>query len=212
MKRATPVLALLALLAAPLAAAAQARPQRTAQEREAKARAYFTNTVLLDQDGREVRFYDDVLRGQVVVLSFIFTRCVEACPLIAQKLNVIRRELGERFGRDVRFVSISVDPDFDTPEELRHFAGKQKAAHPGWTFLTGRKENVQAVLRKLGEYVENPGDHTTAFLGGNVRTGHWTKIRPDAPPVTIADTMRRLADEPAEGGGAVAASPAGPGR
>lgn len=164
------------------------------EARRARARDYFTDTVLVNQDGKQVRFFTDVLDGNVVILSFIFTRCVEACPLICQKLNGVRRALGDQFG-SVRFVSLSVDPDFDTPAELRHFSRKQQAVHPNWSFLSGKKENVSFVLKKLGEWPEEPGDHTTAFMAGNVRTGHWTKIRPDMPSAAIAETLRRLVAE-----------------
>ena len=109
-------------LAALLACALPARgrragrpPPRAAASREERARNYFTDTVLYDQDGRAVRFYSDVLQGNVVVVNFIFTRCTEACPLLTRRMNAVRRDLGDRFGREVRFVSISVDPEFDTP-------------------------------------------------------------------------------------------------
>lgn len=185
--------------AAPAAAPAgtpAARGAGSEADQEARARSYFTDTELLTQDGRTVRFYSDVVKGKVVCLSFIFTRCVEACPLIAQKLNRVRQELGAGFGEGIQFVSISVDPDFDTPQELRRFAERQQAIHPGWIFLTGKKANVQAVLKKLGQWVDEPGDHSTAFLAGNARTRHWTKVRPDAPPSAVAQILRQLADEP----------------
>ncbi len=210
----SPIVRTLALLAAVTVSTATARaagpspggavpaPATASPEsRREKARAYFTDTGLVDQDGRKVRFFSDVLDGNVVLVSFIFTRCVEACPLICQKMNGVRRALGDRFG-DVRFVSLSVDPEFDTPAELSYFARKQSARYPNWTFLGGRREDVSLVGRKLGEWPEEPGDHTTAFLAGNVRTGHWTKIRPDMPAAAIADTLRRLVDEdraPADG-------------
>jgi protein SCO1/2 len=184
--------AALAALAAPPAHAAD--PAADPAARRAKARDYFSDTVLVNQDGKPVRFFSDVLDGNVVVVSFIFTRCVGACPLICQKLNGVRRSLGEQF-KGVRFVSLSVDPDFDTPAELRYFARKMEAVYPNWTFLSGKKENVSAVAKRLGEWPEEPGDHTTAFLAGNVRTGHWTKIRPDMPAVAIAETLQRLIAE-----------------
>jgi protein SCO1 len=193
-----------AIAACLLPALAAAEGGASEAEKEAKARAYFTDTELVTQAGKRVRFYSDVVQGKVVCLSFIFSRCIEACPLIAQKLNRVRQELGERFGRDVEFVSISVDPDFDTPQEMQRFAEKQKAVHPHWTFLTGPKANVQAVLRKLGEWSDNPGDHSTAFVAGNARTRHWTKIRPEAPPQAVAETLRQLADEVPKGDGAAA--------
>jgi len=174
--------------------AALALPARS----DEKARAYFTDTVLVDQDGRSVRFYSDVLDGNVVLLSFVFTRCTDACPLITRKMNATRRALGDRYGRDVRFVSISVDPEFDTPQELRRFIEKQQAGFTGWSWLTGKKADVDRVLAKLGEAVTDPGDHSTGFLAGNVRTGHWTKIRPDATPAVVAEQLQRLADEAAK--------------
>ena len=170
-------------------------PAAKAPSREEKARAYFTDTVLYDQDGRAVRFYSDVLQGNVVVVNFIFTRCTEACPLLTRRMNGVRRDLGDRFGREVRFVSISVDPEFDTPQEMRRFAEKQEAAYTGWTWLTGKKEDVDRVLAKLGEVVANPGDHSTGFLAANVRTGHWARIRPDASTAVVAERVRELADE-----------------
>lgn len=163
--------------------------------REDRARAYFTDSVLRDQDGRAVRFYSDVLEGNVVVVNFIFTRCTDACPLLTRRMNAVRRALGDRFGRDVRFVSISVDPEFDTPQELRRFADRQGATFPGWTWLTGKKEDVDRVRGRLGEAAENPGDHSTGFLAANVRRGHWIKIRPDASPAIVAEQVRELADE-----------------
>ena len=192
-----PLAALLAcFLGLPAVAAAPAvSPAAKAPSREEKARAYFTDTVLFDQDGRAVRFYSDVLRGNVVVVNFIFTRCTEACPLLTRRMNGVRRDLGDRFGREVRFVSISVDPEFDTPGELRRFARMQEASYSGWTWLTGKKEDVDRVLARLGEVVASPGDHSTGFLAANVRTGHWTRIRPDASPAVVAQRVRELADE-----------------
>ncbi|BDG04030.1 SCO family protein [Anaeromyxobacter oryzae] len=194
--------AVAALLALPVAG--RAAPSGDPAEREAKARAYFTNTALKDQAGKPRRFYDDVLRGHVVLLSFMFTRCFDACPLITRKMNAVRTELGDRFGPDVQFVSLSVDPENDPPAELRKFAEKQRAVSPAWTFLTGRKADVQLVLRKLGQLGDEPGDHYTGFIVGNVRTGHWQKVRPDAPAATVAEMLRRLADEER--------APAAPGR
>jgi protein SCO1/2 len=173
--------------------------------REAKARAYFSDTVLLDQDGKERRFYSDVLKGNVVCMSFIFTNCGAACPLIMQKLHRVRQALGPR-AAEVQFVSISVDPDNDPPEAMRAFARKHGATGPGWTFLTGRRADVATVLKKLGTWVESPDDHTTAFIAGNASTRHWTKVRPDAPAEGAAEILRGLADEQPAG----APSPAAP--
>ena len=182
-----------ALAAAVLVAVpAAAKP---AAERARKQQAYFTDTELLTQDGNPVRFFTDVLRDQVVVIHFLFTHCAEACPLLTQKLVQARAKLGNALGHGVRFVSISVDPARDGPAELRRFARRQGAEHPGWTFLTGEKARVDLVRRKLGELSNSPADHSTAFIAGNTRTGHWTRLRPDAPPELIAEEVQRLLAE-----------------
>lgn len=165
------------------------------EAREAKARAYFTDTVLLDQDGKARRFYEDVLRDRTVLLSFVFTSCVDACPLIVKKMNGVRAALRERFGREIQFVSLSVDPAQDTPAELKKFARKQGADLEGWTFLTGSEGDVKTVLAKLGQFVDDPSNHYTGFMAANVRTGHWTKVRPDLPAPTVATLLSGLADE-----------------
>ncbi|HEY6100952.1 MAG TPA: SCO family protein [Anaeromyxobacter sp.] len=194
-----------AVLSLPLAALAEGAPRKAAAspaDRDAKARAYFTDTVLVDQEGQHRRFYEDVLRGNTVVISFLFTHCVDACPLIAQKLNGVARALGDAYGRDVKFVTISVDPENDTPAEMRKFLRKQGAKEPGWTFLSGKKADVHGVLKRLGQVVDDPSDHFTGFIAANVARGHWTKVRPDMPPEALAELMRNLLAE----GGAVAAA------
>jgi cytochrome oxidase Cu insertion factor (SCO1/SenC/PrrC family) len=191
----------LALPAAHAAPAAQ-----TEEAKEAKARAYFTDTLLVDQDGREVRFYSDVLAGRTVCLSFQFTECKEACPLIMAKLVRVRRDLAEAFGREVHFVVLSVDPEHDTPEAFRRFAKAHGAEGPGWTFLTGPKASMATVLGKLGEWVDDPSNHTTAFVAGNSVTRHWTTIRP-----AVAEILRGLAAErpaPASAAGSAATAAA----
>jgi len=176
-----------------------------ASERVRKQRAYFTDTELLTQEGKPVRFFSDVLRDSVVVIHFIYAHCGDACPLLTQKLVQARAKLGDALGHGVRFVSITVDPSRDRPADLRAFAKKQGAQYPGWTFLTGEKARVQLVVKKLGEMSGSPADHSTAFIAGNTRTGHWTRVRPEAPPELIAlEVQRLLADT------AVASSRAAP--
>lgn len=191
---ATLLLAALASAAPGDATAGPAAPPaaRTADLDE-KARAWFTDAELVTHEGKPVRFYSDVLEGRVVVVGFVFTRCVGACPIIMSKLARVRDGLGDAFGRDVRFVLISVDSEFDTPQEMKRFAEKHRATEDGWTYLTGKKENVSLVLKRLGAYVEDPGEHGTGFIAGNVRSRHWTKIQPQVPPPAIVEQLRHLA-------------------
>ncbi|HET9554997.1 MAG TPA: SCO family protein [Anaeromyxobacteraceae bacterium] len=209
-------LAALLLAAAAPALAAEGTPSRPAPAAPAKAAAgeaaqeqrardYFTDTVLVDQDGRKVRFYSDVMAGKVTCFAFIFTTCNEACPLIMAKLTRVKAELGPLFGGEVQVVAVSVDPDQDTPAALRAFAAKHQAEGPGWTYLTGAKADVAAVLTKLGSWSDDPSDHSTAFIVGNARTRHWSKVRPDAPPQAVAEILRGLAGEGTSGAPATAA-------
>lgn len=195
---------LLALPAAPRAGGPAAAALGAA-ERAEKARSYFTDTVLVDQDGTRRRFYDDVLAGKTVLLGFMFTRCAGACPLLAEKLNRVARALGESYGREVRFVTISVNPEHDRPADLKRFLEVHRAPQPGWTFLSGEPADVRLVLRRLGQLSEDPGDHSTGLIAANVSSGHWVKLRPDLPAEAVAETIRGLA---VEGGGPLAAASA----
>lgn len=102
---------------------------------------YFPNTLLTDQDGRQVRFFDDLIKDKVVVINFIFTSCSDSCPLETARLRQVQKLLGDRVGQDIFFYSISIDPLSDTPEVLKAYAQRFKVG-PGWKFLTGEFEAV----------------------------------------------------------------------
>ena len=139
------------------------------------ARRYFTDAELVDQEGRTHRFYSDLLAGKTVVIDVFFGGCTGSCPVMAATLAKLQAALAERLGRDVNLISISVDPQADTPDRLREYAGRF-GARPGWYFLTGSKQNVDLVLYKLGQYVERKETHGNVLLVGNLRTGLWKKV------------------------------------
>ncbi len=141
---------------------------------EHAAEKYFTDTVLVDQDGKEQRFYTDLIKNKVVVINTMFATCKDSCPTMEANFARIQKWLGPRLGTDVRLISISVDPETDTPAVLKQYGGRFDS-RPGWYFLTGKKQNVELILRKLGLYVENKQDHLNLFLIGNDRTGLWKK-------------------------------------
>ncbi|HEU4413162.1 MAG TPA: SCO family protein [Candidatus Angelobacter sp.] len=139
---------------------------------------YFPNVILTTQDGVKVHFYDDVLKGKIVVIDLIYTSCVDACPLETARLAQVQKMLGDRVGRDIFFYSISIDPKHDTPKVLKEYAQKYHIG-PGWTFLTGKKEDIDLISKKLGLYSEpDPNDrdgHTPSVLIGNEATGQWIR-------------------------------------
>ena len=162
-------------------------------EREAKAREYFTDTLLRTESDRAIRFYTDALKDKVVLINFVFTQCGDTCPLITARLVQVKKALGEAFGRDVRFISISVDPEHDRPEDLARFAKKFDAVHPEWWFLTGEKANVDGVVKKLGAFTAERESHLTAIIIGSAGQARWKRVRPDAPPGIVAAALRDLA-------------------
>jgi len=157
------------------------------------AQTWFTDTVLKDQNGRELRFYSDVLKDKVVMINVISTHCTDACPLITRKRLEVREPRGPELASPVTFVSISSDPLNDTPAALKAFATKQGVDSANWVFLTGDKANVDLVLGRIGQFLPSPEQHSTQLIAGDVAGKRWSKIRPDAPPVAIAQRMQLLA-------------------
>jgi protein SCO1/2 len=137
---------------------------------------YFPNVTLITQDGKPVKFYDDLLKGKIVVIDLIYTHCVDSCPLETARLAQVQQMLGDRVGKDIFFYSITIDPDRDTPEELKAYAEKYHAG-PGWLFLTGKKDEIDLISKKLGLYTEpDPNDrdgHVPSVLLGNEPAGQW---------------------------------------
>jgi cytochrome oxidase Cu insertion factor (SCO1/SenC/PrrC family) len=173
---------------------AQAEDSAAASE-EARAREYFTNLELVNQDGETVRFFDDVLKDKVVVISFIFTNCEGACPIITRKLTLVRDQLEGYIGNPIQFVTLSLDPERDTPAAMKEFAKLHKADHDGWVFLTGKAENLDAIIKRLGQFTDDIEAHSTLMLAGNVNAAHWMKILPQEPPPGIAEKLRLLMEE-----------------
>ena len=165
---------------------------RAAEDGTRDAATYFTNLELLTQDRRKVRFHDDMLVGKTVLINVIYTSCQDACPLITQQLNEVRKRLPE-FGRQVHFVTLTSDPTRDTPQALKKFAHTQGVDVEGWTFLTGRKENIEHSLKKLGQFSASLEGHSTLLIAGNVPAKRWSKIRPEAGPQAIAARLLQLA-------------------
>jgi protein SCO1/2 len=138
---------------------------------------YFPNVELTDQNGKVHHFYDDLLKGKIVVIEQFYTHCVDICPLETARLVQVQKMLGDRVGKDIFFYSISIDPKRDTPEVMKDYAEKYHAG-PGWLFLTGKKEDIDAISKKLGFQEPQPGDrdgHSPHLLLGNEATGQWLR-------------------------------------
>ncbi len=129
---------------------------------------------VLDQHGNELHFYRDLIKDKTVAINFIFTNCTTICPPLAATFARLQKEMGEKVGKDVHLISISVDPVTDTPERLKAWGAKFKAG-PGWTFVTGEKQEMDKLLNALGAAVSKREDHTPAMIIGNDARGVWTR-------------------------------------
>jgi protein SCO1/2 len=147
---------------------------------------------LLDQHGRRVKLVSDVIADRIVVMDFIYTTCTTVCPVASAIFQMIQADLGDRLGRDVVMVSVSVDPGTDTPARLEAYARKYKA-QPGWSFLTGGEHVVDKVLEGLGAYSQDFTAHPNMTLVGDGRTGQWTRTYGFASPKHIVAEVDRLA-------------------
>jgi protein SCO1/2 len=135
---------------------------------------YFTNLPVVTQDGKTLKFYDDVIKGKIVLISFIYTNCPDICPLTTARIAQVEDKLGDMVGRDIFFVSITVDPERDTPERLKEFAMAFDAG-PGWLFLTGTPEDIRLINSRLGDTSRTLSEHRNQIVLGNDATGEWTR-------------------------------------
>jgi protein SCO1/2 len=140
--------------------------------------AKFTNAVLRTQDNKEVRFYDDLIRGKQAVLNLMYAECHGACPLVTTVMKRTYRDLKERMGKDLFFYSISVKPQDDTPAALKHYAKMRGADLPGWHFLTGDPYDIETIRFRLFS-MGHPGIdsdfamHSGTFRIVNDATNYW---------------------------------------
>jgi len=152
--------------------------------------ARFTNALLRTQDNQAVRFYDDLIRGKQVVVNFMYAECHGACPMVTSTLIKAYETLKPRMGRDVFFYSLTVKPETDTPEALKHYAKTRKADLPGWLFLTGDAYDIETIRFRLFG-MGHPGfDLDASMHSGTLRiindaSNCWTTVEAFATLKTI---------------------------
>jgi cytochrome oxidase Cu insertion factor (SCO1/SenC/PrrC family) len=142
---------------------------------------------VLDQNGKQLNFYSDLIKGKTVAINFVFTTCTAICPSLTATFRRVQQDAAAR-GVDVKLISVSVDPTTDTPERLNDYAAKFKAG-PNWTFVTGDKARIDSVLSGLGAAVSNKNDHTPMILIGNDSSDYWTRAYGLTSPTKIVDIL-----------------------
>ena len=168
-------------------------PQVPAGSRDQIAR-HLPNVEFRTQDNRRVKFYDDLVKDKKILINFMYTECSGACPRTTSNLVKVHNKFGDRMGRDVFFLSISLTPDRDTPAKLKAYAEEQGCGD-GWYFLNGRMDDVDRVRRSLGVY-DNPdvAQHLGILTYGNEPEGKWGATSTLASADQIAWSVTRRID------------------
>jgi cytochrome oxidase Cu insertion factor (SCO1/SenC/PrrC family) len=148
---------------------------------------FFPNLPVVNQDGQPLNFYDDLIKDKIVVVMFIYTSCTDICPLTTARMTQIEDKLGAAVGREIFIVSITVDPENDTPEKLKAYS-KAFGTGPGWTFVTGKPEDIRAINHRLGERSKVLSEHRNEIVLGNDVTGEWQRdnVMGDLDRVTMS--------------------------
>jgi protein SCO1/2 len=157
-------------------------------------RRYFPNVVLRTHRGRSVRFYDDLIKGRIVTLNVMYASCEGVCPGITANLVKVQRLLGDRVGRDLFMYSITLKPDEDTPDVLHEYVRIHDIGR-GWTYLTGKRDDIEQLRRSLGFTNPNPAlDQDVSQHIGNIRYGNeplmlWAACPGQAKPEWIVRSI-----------------------
>ena len=161
---------------------------------KAGASGRIPNVEVIAHDGSRYRFYDDLIRGRIVTLNFMFTGCGDTCPLVTQNLRQLQDHLGDRVGRDVWMLSLTLQPEFDTAEVLGAYAGSYDI-RPGWLFLTGAPRDLDRLRRSLGFASVDPeldviaDEHTGLLRYGNDSLQRWSACPAMSRPEFLAKAI-----------------------
>src|SRR6266478_4841606 len=172
--------------------------------RELIQQRHLPNVELITQDNQKVHFYTDLVKDRRVVIQFMFARCKDICPVITHHLVEVQGMLDGRVGRDIFFYSITLSPEEDSPRDLKAFA-KKHGVGPGWTFLTGKPDDILLLRKSLGFFYNNPkedadrNNHSGMLVVGTEPLMRWAMCQGGADPKWIATVIQTEADAPFKG-------------
>ncbi len=154
---------------------------------------HFPNVQLVTHEGKKVRFYDDLIMDKIVVINFMYAKCEGICPGITTNLVKLQRMMGNRVGRDIFMYSLTLKPKQDTPRKLWEYV-KMHRIGPGWTFLTGKPDDIELLRRSLGFYTSNQkqdkdlSNHIGMVRYGNEPRQWWAMCPGQAKPEWIVES------------------------
>jgi protein SCO1/2 len=184
-----------ALAAIPESSASSKRVTPSKSNHASRSKKVFPNVPLLTHEGEVVRFYDDLVKNKTVMINFMYASCMDICPGMTANLKRVKKELGDRVGRDVFMYSISLQPEQDTPKVLKSYAEVFNTG-PGWTFLTGKKADIEELRKHLGFSLSDPlldqdkTQHTGVVKFGIEALERWGMSPALGDPKYIAEYLR----------------------
>ena len=163
----------------------------TAEAQSRRGPEFLPNRPVVNQNGEQLKFYDDLIKDKIVIVMFIYTSCTDICPLTTARMTLIEDKLGPLIGKDFFIVSMTVDPEVDTPEKLKAYS-KSFATGPGWTFVTGKPEDIRAINHRLGERSKVLSEHRNEIVLGNDVTGEWQRDNVMGDLDRVVRTIREM--------------------
>ena len=163
--------------------------------REKLQKRYFPNLELTTHEGKKVRFYDDLIKDKIVVINFMYVKCEGVCMPVTMNLKRVQNLLGRRIGRDIFMYSITLKPEEDTPRALKRYVQEHKIK-PGWTFLTGKPEEIDTLRRSLGfkdakaKLDKDLTNHTGMVKYGNEPRQWWAMFPGEANAPWIVECIQ----------------------
>lgn len=149
------------------------------------------DVLMTDRNGRQIRFATEAVGDRIVAINFIYTNCRTLCPFASATFKLTQDRLGDRLGREVRLISLSIDPSADTPERLKEFSDSFEPA-PGWLWLTGQRQAMDSALQGLGIVASDFKEHAPLTLVGDAKFGRWTQFNSLPNPTQIEAEINRL--------------------
>jgi protein SCO1/2 len=162
---------------------------------EVMRKRFFPNLPLVTHEGKRVHFYDDMIKGKIVVINLMYADCTSLCPLVTSNLLAAQQILMQRVKQDIFFCSLTVKPHEDTPRKLADYA-KMHGVERNWTFLTGKPDDLEQLRYRLG-YVDpnrekdrkNKAAHSGMVRYGNEPLSQWSSVQGGADPAWIAEEI-----------------------
>jgi protein SCO1/2 len=168
--------------------------QHQKQVTQENAMVRFADVPLTNQNGQPVNLKRDLVSDKIVVMGFVYTTCTTVCPVVSSIMGKVQKQLGARVGTEVQLVSISIDPQRDDAERLNDYARNFQKG-PGWSWLTGSTQSINATLKGLGTFSGDFKNHQPLILVGDGNSRHWTRYYGFTDPAVLTREVEKLSGQ-----------------